>query len=221
MAGHGTFQVASGNTGMMSHHLTDAELIAASGEMPEKFAAIFDRHHAAIRSFLGRRLPGSISDELASEVFVVAFRRRARYHSEMSDARPWLLGIAANLLRHHRRDERRALKAFAQAGRDPLAPGDEQARDEGASIDPEVAEALASLKAIDREVLFLFAYADLTYEQISIALEIPIGTVRSRLSRARSRLRDRLQAAGVEVNSGDDPPRKEIHERDRFGPVVS
>jgi len=205
----------------MSGRLTDDELITASVEAPEQFAAIFDRHYVSIRRYLSRRLPHALAEELASEVFAVGFDRRSSYRAGISDARPWLLGIAANLLRHHRRTEHRALRAFAEAGKDPLSPWADKSRDEDGSVAPEVAEALASLNAKDRELLFLFAYADLTYEELSRALETPIGTVRSRLHRARKRLRDRLQAAGVVVVFDESQPRRELDERDQPDPVVS
>ena len=89
---------------------TDAELIAASASDPRSFAAIFDRHFADIDRYLARRVGASLAADLAADTFAIAFRSRARYDPSASDARPWLFGIAANLLRHHWRTERRRLR---------------------------------------------------------------------------------------------------------------
>jgi hypothetical protein len=75
---------------------TDAELIARSGESPESFAALFDRHAAALHRYLTRRLGGSGSDDLVAQTFLVAFERRSRYDPARPDARAWLFGIATN-----------------------------------------------------------------------------------------------------------------------------
>jgi len=110
----------------------------------------------------------------------------------------WLFGIAANLIRRHWRTERRRLRAYARTGVDPI--GDEAAeverRVDAVAAAPAVAAALASLGAGEREVLLLFAWADLSYDEISTALGIPVGTVRSRLSRARARVRELLSPTG-------------------------
>ncbi len=85
---------------------TDAELVVRSLEEPEHFAALFDRHATAVHRYLGRRV-GELADDLLSETFLVAFRRRAAYRPEHVDVRPWLLGIATNLVHGHARTERR------------------------------------------------------------------------------------------------------------------
>ena len=83
--------------------LTDAELIVASGDEPELFAGLFDRHYVVIAAFLRRRLDRSLADELAAETFLRAFDGRGGYDPGWGDARPWLFGIATHLLAHHRR----------------------------------------------------------------------------------------------------------------------
>jgi RNA polymerase sigma-70 factor (ECF subfamily) len=180
--------------------VTDAELIAASLRDPERFAGVFDRHFAAIAAFLRRRLERSLADELAAETFLRAFDCRGGYDVARADARPWLFGIAARLLSHHRRSEERRLRAFARVGR---MAGEERGFDEvDARLDAMAASsllaaALRSLSAADREVLLLYAWAELTYEEIAVALEIPVGTVRSRLHRAREGVRRGLGGAAV------------------------
>jgi RNA polymerase sigma factor (sigma-70 family) len=139
-----------------------------------------------------------MADEIAAETFVLAFRLRGRYDSRAADARPWLFGIAANLVRRHWRTERRRLRAYARTGVDPICdetPEVERHVD-AAAAGPQLAGALASLSGNEREVLRLFAWAELGYEDISAALGIPTGTVRSRLSRARAHVRELLAPSG-------------------------
>jgi RNA polymerase sigma-70 factor (ECF subfamily) len=178
---------------------TDAELIAASFAEPELFAGVFDRHYTAIAGFLRRRLERTLADDLAAETFLRAFDNRRRYDPARPDARPWLFGIATNLLSRHHRNEERRLRAFARAGqmvRDERGFDEVDARLDAAATLPLLAAALGSLGARDREVLLLFAWAELSYEEISIALEIPLGTVRSRLHRARGVVRSKLADSG-------------------------
>jgi RNA polymerase sigma factor (sigma-70 family) len=176
--------------------VSDAELIARARLEPAAFGPIFDRHYATIHSYLRRRLDAPIAEELAAETFARALRGVARYDEHRADALPWLFGIAANLARRHRRTEVRRLRAYARTGRDPLQDehGDAPARLDAAAAGPRLAAALAELRAHDREALLLFAWAELSYEEISLALSIPVGTVRSRLHRARRTLRAHLES---------------------------
>lgn len=170
---------------------SDAAVIAASRADPQAFVAIFERHFEPISRYLRRRLNRMVADELAAEVFTTAFSRRAAYDLERPDALPWLYGIAANLLRARRRMEERDLRARARAGADPLADGVVD-HASVSTLEPGLARALLELGAADREVLLLFALADLSYEEIAVALELPLGTVKSRLNRARRIVRRRL-----------------------------
>lgn len=174
----------------------DNELIMRSRSDPAAFAGIFDRHHSQLYRYLRRRVGDGLAADLAAETFVVAFARRAAYRAQMPDARPWLYGIAHNLLRNHLRDERRQLAAYARRGTDPLADPDAlaafstaEARADSAAISAELAQILARMPARDRHVLLLFAWADMSYAEIAQALNIPVGTVRSRLNRTRRQLR--------------------------------
>jgi RNA polymerase sigma-70 factor (ECF subfamily) len=172
--------------------VTDADAIRASLAEPETFAVLFDRHFDAVHAYAQRRVGPSLADEIAAEAFTRAFDRRGRYDLARADARPWLLGIAANLLRRHWRSEKRRLDAYARSA----------GRAESRLAEPVAADLAAALLALprrEREPLLLFAWADLGYEEIAVALGIPVGTVRSRISRARARLRgsdlDQLQEA--------------------------
>jgi RNA polymerase sigma-70 factor (ECF subfamily) len=178
---------------------SDAEIIAASTADSRAFEAIFDRHYATIYSYLARRGGVDLAEHLAAETFVVAFAGRRRYDSDRPDARPWLLGIATNLLRHHRRSEERRLRAYARLDQTDSSPSEADAAD--ARVDasravPALVQGLAALPATDRDALLLLAWADLTYQEIAQALRVPIGTVRSRLHRARRRMRELLRASG-------------------------
>ena len=172
---------------------TDAEIIAASLADPAAFEPIFDRHFGSISLYLRRRVSRAIADELASDVFAAAFASRSRYDPRRADARPWLYGIAANVFRRHRREEERELDAFRRTGVDPVSSAAEEPIGLlGGSLDQEVARSLLELDAADREVLLLFAWGCLSYEDIAYALSLPVGTVKSRLNRARRQVRDAL-----------------------------
>jgi RNA polymerase sigma-70 factor (ECF subfamily) len=136
----------------------------------------------------------------------VAYDRRARYDLQHADARPWLYGIAANLMRRHARAEARRLRAHARHGVDP--PGPDPAagaldRVAGAAERARLCAALAALRPAEREALALHALAGLTYEEIARALGVAPGTVASRLSRARGALRATL---GEPAGGAPRPP---------------
>lgn len=180
----------------MTTAASDGDVIARSVHDPEAFVTVFERHFGAIHGYLARRVGTEPADDLAAEVFAQAFRVRARYRPETDDARPWLYGIAANLLSKHRRTEVRRLKAIARTrpGTDELDLVGAHARADAAALAPRVAAALRGMEARDREVLLLYAWAELSYAEIAAALSIPTGTVRSRLNRARARMRRELGA---------------------------
>jgi RNA polymerase sigma factor (sigma-70 family) len=187
---------------------TDAHILAACEEDPERFRELFERHFPSTLAFLRRRVGDHVAEDLAIETFALAFSRRGTYDPAKDNARPWLLGIATNLLRHHRRAERRKLLAYARTGVDPDMSTDPayeavEARMEAAAAGPALALALATLRSDERDVLLLFAWAELTYAEIAEALGVPVGTVRSRLSRARARFRELLSANGQLL--GEEP----------------
>jgi RNA polymerase sigma factor (sigma-70 family) len=107
-------------------------------------------------------------------------------------------GIAANLLRHHWRNERRMLRAYARTGVDAVldeVEGHGQRMDAAAGFRA-VAGEIAGLRVRDREILLLHAWAELSDREIAQALGLPIGTVKSRLHRTRARLRNRIEGDG-------------------------
>jgi RNA polymerase sigma factor (sigma-70 family) len=163
------------------------------------FSAIFDRHHGELFRYLSRQVGTDVAGDLAAETFVTAFTRRGSYRLESTDARPWLYGIAHNLVRNHVRQQRRRLAAYARHGAEPVADADSDAafamadaRADSAAVNTRLTKALAGMAVGDREVLMLFAWADMSYAEVAQALSIPLGTVRSRLNRARRELRTQL-----------------------------
>ncbi|HWI72748.1 MAG TPA: RNA polymerase sigma factor [Baekduia sp.] len=174
----------------------DAAILAASVGDPQAFGTLFERHFAAIHRWLHRRGGAPLAEDLAAETFTRAFDRRATFDGRYPDARPWLFGIAANLVHDHRRSELRRLRALArverwEAGAEDVATG-AVARADAAALGPAVATALADLRDEERDVLLLVAWAGLEYDEVAHATGVPIGTVRSRLHRARRRLRTAL-----------------------------
>jgi len=176
----------------------DGEAIRASMSRPEAFEPVFDRHYDSIFKYLSRRVGPDVGGELASEVFTVAFAQRHRFHDDAEDARPWLYGIAANLARRQARTWRRSRRAGQRSTGgnviwlDP-APED---RIDAERLREVLIDAISQLRSSEREVLLLHALTDMTYREVAQALSIPIGTVRSRLARARRQVRGILEAGG-------------------------
>ncbi|MFF0000198.1 RNA polymerase sigma factor [Streptomyces avermitilis] len=172
----------------------DAEVVAQSLEQPELFARLYDRYAPDIHRYAARRLGDGAADDITADTFLTAFRIRSRYDLTRTNARPWLYGIAGNLIGKQRRAEVRALKALARTGHDPVAASWVEDTESRIAAQGPLAGALAALSAGDRHVLLLVAWADLTYQEVAQALDIPVGTVRSRLNRARRKVRTALGA---------------------------
>jgi RNA polymerase sigma factor (sigma-70 family) len=115
---------------------------------------------------------------------------------------PWLFGIATNLLHRQRRAERRQLHAYSRSGIDrSVAYEDEaDARVDGSALDARLAGALAAMRPRERDALLLYALADLSYEEVALALDVPVGTVRTWLHRARTTAQRELAATEVDVS---------------------
>src|SRR5256885_143801 len=169
-----------------------------SGARPGACGPIGDRHAATVLRFLGRRAGAEVAEGLVGELFRIAFERRKTFDTSRASALPWLYGIGSNLLMKHRRGEARRLRA---GGRIAAADQAVDRRASAAARDahllfPRVAAAIESLPDGEREALLLFAWEELSYQSVAEALELPIGTVRSRLNRARARLRELLEPKG-------------------------
>jgi RNA polymerase sigma-70 factor (ECF subfamily) len=173
--------------------LSDVELwdLAVGGDH-ERFGVLFERHARSVYNHCFRRTASwADAEELTSAVFAEAWRRRRDVRPIGESVRPWLLGVANNLLRNHRRSLRRyraALARLPSQGAEP-DPADDVA---GRMADERrMARVLALVERLprrDQDVLALCAWSELTYQEAAIALDIPVGTVRSRLARARARL---------------------------------
>lgn len=178
---------------------SDADCLARSLNEPTAFELIFDRHFGAVHRYLHRRAGRDLADELTAETFALAFSRRGSCRASGS-VLPWLYGIATHLLHRHRRSERRQLHAYSRSGVDRWVTYEDEAdaRVDGPSLDARLAAALAAMRPRERDALLLYALADLSYEEVALALDVPIGTVRTWLHRARATAQRELAAADVD-----------------------
>lgn len=163
----------------------------------DAFGALYEAEVAGLHAFFARRVSPSVAEELAAETFVAAYASLDQHDPALGTRPAWLMGIALNVLRHHYRSERRRLGAVGRLGGRTARPADvERGLDEDAVLGRIVAsadwrgvvEGLDDLPAIDRDTLLLFAIGGLSYAEIGALLDVPVGTVRSRINRARSRL---------------------------------
>lgn len=159
---------------------------------PAVFGELFHRHAPRLHRYVARRAGGTVADDVISETFLIAFERRDRFDLAQDDARPWLFGIATNLIHRHRIAEARALRTTERFVSGSATHSDPERLDERVAAHLEmkrVSRAVRKLSIGDRDCLLLLVWEDLSYEQIAEALSIPVGTVRSRLNRARRVLR--------------------------------
>jgi RNA polymerase sigma factor (sigma-70 family) len=163
---------------------SDARVLALSVEDPGAFSAVWERQAGAVARYLARRVGRDLADDLTAEVFVRAFRARRSYQDRNGSALPWLLGIANHLVRDDRRAERRRMSALARL----VASEPEVVGHEAAGLAPELVSELRRLPQADRDTLLLVVWGELSYEEAADALGVPVGTVRSRIARARGRL---------------------------------
>jgi RNA polymerase sigma factor (sigma-70 family) len=185
--------------------LTDRELWrrAAAGES-EAFGELYDRHANAIYNYCFRRCADwALAEDLTATVFLVAWRKRRRVVFDREGAvLPWLYAVAGNVVRNELRGHRRLVRfVSALAAGQPFSvdPSDRVAEEQ------EMRRILAEVGRLpkrEQDVLALCVFADLTYEQAAVALGIPIGTVRSRLARARNQLSELMPAKGHESADG-------------------
>lgn len=150
----------SGHADVERNACDDATLIAQSLRSPERFAALFDRHAPAIHRYVARRLGSDAADDLVADTFLVAFQQREKYDPAHASARPWLYGIATNLVHRRHRDETRLFRAIGRASADAAAePMADQVtgRVAAGALRSRLASALARLPGSQRDVLLLAA----------------------------------------------------------------
>ena len=176
--------------------MDDAEVIRASLRDAEAFGEIFERHYDAISRYARSRVGEAAGEDIASRAFLIAFERRHRFDPKASSAMPWLLGIATNLVRHHARDERTHLTALTRLPTPLVQPdtSDDPTRLDALRLRKQLREALLDLPRVDRDAFLLNVLAELTYDEVAASLAIPVGTVRSRIHRARMALRERFSS---------------------------
>ncbi|GAA3297569.1 RNA polymerase sigma factor [Dactylosporangium vinaceum] len=172
----------------------EGNLLIADG-----FSALYDRHAQALYRYCARRVGPDLAEDAVAQTFLVAYEKRHTVEAG-ADPLPWLFGIATNVLFRHRRDEVRGYRALARTGADPLlvpVSTESHAARTDERVDARrrartIARVLAKLPARQRDVLLLYAVADLSYAEIAEALHLPLGTVQSALHRARTKLRKAL-----------------------------
>ena len=174
--------------------MDDGAIIRASIRDGAAFGEVFERHHDTVARYARSRVGAAAGEEIAARTFLIAFEKRHRFDVTAPSARPWLLGIATNLIRHHVRDERIHLAAL---GRLPLIlfepdPNDDPARLDAFRLREVLRDGLLGLSSGDRDAFLLNVLGDLTYEEVAAGLGIPVGTVRSRIHRARKVLREQI-----------------------------
>lgn len=177
---------------MRGERMTDADLAVAIRSDPGQFAMVYERHFRDIYRYVAGRLDTQAADDIAADTFLVAFRQRNRFDPGRGGLRPWLFGIATNLVAQHRRQEARHYKTLARAGTEPAVSSHESRVVSVVSAQmaqPQLARALATLPQGERDVILLVALGQLSHDEVAQALGISPGTVGSRLSRGRQKLR--------------------------------
>jgi RNA polymerase sigma factor (sigma-70 family) len=179
----------------VASEVADADLIAAARHDDDAFAMLYDRHASQLYRYACRRVGREVADDVVAETFLAAFRGLERYDPSRSDARAWLYAIAIKELARHHRTERARFRALARVAAEPTVTEFTERVDgyvSAAGAGRSLAKALAKLARRDRDVLLLIAWGELSYDEVAGVLAIPVGTVRSRLNRARRKMREFL-----------------------------
>jgi RNA polymerase sigma-70 factor, ECF subfamily len=174
---------------------TDEQLMVAfSRGSKDAFSELFSRYKQPVFGFFRRRIADPVqAEELTQETFLAVIRASSRYEPRAL-FRTYLYAIGLKLLRAHRRKAAfRATFRVVGAGREPALQS---------GIDAEVLlrQAVGKLERMDREILLLREFEQLSYAEIAELLSLPVNTVRSRLFRARLALRDLLAAPAPKLS---------------------
>lgn len=157
------------------------------------FGELFGRHAQAVYTFCARRTADlALAEDLTSITFLEAWRHRDRVPSgDAGSALPWLLGVSNNVVRNARRGQRRYQEVLERLPAPSIVPPAEDQALARSVTEAGLRDALGAISALperEQEVVMLVLWSGLSYEEAAMALAIPVGTVRSRLSRARSKL---------------------------------
>lgn len=183
---------------MPTRQAPDGETAPADDAVdPADLAGLFDRYARDLLRYCAQRVGSDHAEDAVAETFLVAYEQRHRFDPKRGSLLPWLYGIATNVLRRHRRIELRRLRTLAKAqtgGDTATEPAEQRSaeRIDAARQVARVSRALAALPRRQRDVLMLYAVADLEYAEIAAALGIPLGSVQSALFRARRKIRAAL-----------------------------
>lgn len=180
----------------------------AIGSRPVKteFEEAFNQNYELIFRYLRRRVDEDLAADLTAETFSTALGVFDRFDPDRGNVRAWLFGIATNQLRRETRREIRELRAYARSGVDPIAAdpmSDADERADAQQLRRGLARGLASLNNEDRDALLLFCWGELSYPEIAVAQAVELGTVKSRIARARRQLRTSL--GEQEIGYGPKP----------------
>jgi RNA polymerase sigma factor (sigma-70 family) len=179
----------------MSGAPTDQEALEAG---PAAFAVVFDRHAVPIFRYAAHRVGRTQAEDVLAETFARAFAARRRAFTTDGSLRAWLYAIARNLIADEQRRQARAARARERLQAQEAV---QAAPETGVAADPELKRVLERLREEEREALLLLAWGELSYEEIAVVTGVAVGTVRSRLNRARGRVRAALSAEAWEVAS--------------------
>lgn len=172
------------------------------------FAALYDRYAAELYRYAYQRVGEQTAEDLVADTFLAAFQQRASYDLSRGAPRPWLYGILTRKLARHYRTEKARYRAVARSAPEVAVDGPaDRVADQVTAwrLRAPLAEALGRLSVGDRDVLLLVAWCGFSYDEVAVALGIPVGTVRSRLHRARRKVREVLGETDPTIDSGDGP----------------
>ncbi|MFD8567825.1 RNA polymerase sigma factor [Streptomyces sp. NPDC059639] len=167
----------------------DAALLGAAARDTSGFEHLVERHSAALHGYFARRAPHA-ADDLLAETWLRAYTGRHGYDAARGSARAWLFGVARNVLSAHWRgvaQESRGTPGEGAHG-DPWEAVDD--RLDASALAPALRRVITELPSVERELLLLVAWEQLTPAEAAEVLGVPAGTARSRLHRARARLRE-------------------------------
>lgn len=194
-----------------------SELVSPEGVWDgSAFEFLVRNHSGSLFAYLARRSDAGAAEDLLSEVWLAAYRGRRTFDPEKGTIRAWLFGVARHHLWRHLESTRRS-SAFVGSQTTALHEHDEWAavdsRLDAVRAAPQLKAALRSLSDIDREMLLLTAWEELSPVEAAQTLGIPAATARTRLHRARARVRERLELTAQVVDAAASTVQERLDER--------